>query len=137
MPQLPPQDPAKAIPRGTLLAIGITYVTYMVYPFIIAATCVRGATGVYAVVTYMPVFFRYVHWCVFFLCVHVIRYVCIVFLRNMPLVFFPCVHAIRYFLTCVFFRCVHVIRYMCIILLCSVYFGDTTIRPRTNRPRKK
>uniref|UniRef100_A0A6A7FYV2 Na+/K+/2Cl-cotransporter protein n=1 Tax=Hirondellea gigas TaxID=1518452 RepID=A0A6A7FYV2_9CRUS len=39
------KNPGEAIPKGTLLAIAITLVTYIIYPFLIAATVVRDATG--------------------------------------------------------------------------------------------
>nr|AMO44056.1 Na+/K+/2Cl- cotransporter protein [Penaeus japonicus] len=39
------KDPGSAIPKGTLLAIGITFVTYIVYPFMLAGSVVRDASG--------------------------------------------------------------------------------------------
>jgi len=39
------KDPATAIPKGTLLAIFITFVSYMVYPFMMAGAVVRDASG--------------------------------------------------------------------------------------------
>lgn len=39
------QDPGSAIPKGTLLAIGITFVTYIVYPFMLAGSVIRDASG--------------------------------------------------------------------------------------------
>ncbi|XP_018008645.2 bumetanide-sensitive sodium-(potassium)-chloride cotransporter [Hyalella azteca] len=39
------KDPCGAIPKGTLLAIGITFLTYIGYPFLLAATVVRDASG--------------------------------------------------------------------------------------------
>ncbi|KAF2357911.1 SLC12A transporter C-terminal [Trinorchestia longiramus] len=39
------RDPGEAIPKGTLLAIGITFITYIIYPFMLAATVVRDASG--------------------------------------------------------------------------------------------
>lgn len=39
------QDPSSAIPRGTLIAIGITFVSYVMYPFLLSASVVRDASG--------------------------------------------------------------------------------------------
>lgn len=39
------KDPASAIPKGTLLAIFTTFLTYVVYPILIAAGAQRYATG--------------------------------------------------------------------------------------------
>nr|QGP72204.1 Na+/K+/2Cl- cotransporter [Penaeus monodon] len=39
------KDPGSAIPKGTLLAIGITFVTYIVYPFMLAGSVTRDASG--------------------------------------------------------------------------------------------
>ena len=39
------RDPAVAIPKGTLLAIGSTYVTYMIYGVMIGFTYLREASG--------------------------------------------------------------------------------------------
>lgn len=39
------QDPADAIPKGTLGAILTTFVTYMIYPVLIAASTMRDASG--------------------------------------------------------------------------------------------
>ncbi|ROT83242.1 Na+/K+/2Cl- cotransporter isoform 1 [Penaeus vannamei] len=39
------KDPGSAIPKGTLLAIGITFVTYIVYPFMLAGSVIRDASG--------------------------------------------------------------------------------------------
>ncbi|KAK7065462.1 hypothetical protein SK128_010049, partial [Halocaridina rubra] len=39
------KDPSVAIPRGTLAAILTTFITYMIYPIMIAAGTVRDATG--------------------------------------------------------------------------------------------
>ncbi|KAL7639363.1 UNVERIFIED_CONTAM: hypothetical protein RMT77_009864 [Armadillidium vulgare] len=39
------KDPATAIPKGTLLAIAVTFVTYIVYPIIVGAAVVRDALG--------------------------------------------------------------------------------------------
>jgi len=39
------KDPSKSIPKGTLLAIAITFVSYMVYPFLLAGSVVRDASG--------------------------------------------------------------------------------------------
>jgi len=39
------KDPASAIPKGTLLAIFTTFCTYIAYPFFLASTMVRHATG--------------------------------------------------------------------------------------------
>ena len=40
------KDPATAIPKGTLLAIGSTYVSYVVYAVILAGSSLRKASGV-------------------------------------------------------------------------------------------
>ena len=40
------KDPGMAIPKGTLAAIGTTYVTYIFYAVIVAATSLRDASGV-------------------------------------------------------------------------------------------
>ncbi|CAG7716943.1 unnamed protein product, partial [Allacma fusca] len=45
------KDPASAIPKGTLLAITITYVSYFIYVLTLGATVVREATGIYPNVT--------------------------------------------------------------------------------------
>ncbi|XP_047501721.1 bumetanide-sensitive sodium-(potassium)-chloride cotransporter-like [Penaeus chinensis] len=39
------KDPGSAIPKGTILAIGITFVTYIVYPFMLAGSVMRDASG--------------------------------------------------------------------------------------------
>jgi len=39
------KNPASAIPKGTLLAIFTTFITYMAYPFLLAGTMVRHANG--------------------------------------------------------------------------------------------
>jgi hypothetical protein len=40
------KDPATAIPKGTLLAIGLTYFTYIFYGIVVAFTYVPAASGV-------------------------------------------------------------------------------------------
>ena len=40
------KDPSAAIPKGTLLAIGFTYCTYILYGVIVAATSIRYASGI-------------------------------------------------------------------------------------------
>lgn len=42
-----PQDPADAIPKGTLLAICTTCVTYLIYPVFIGASVLRDASGTF------------------------------------------------------------------------------------------
>ncbi|KAF2355245.1 Amino acid permease/ SLC12A domain, partial [Trinorchestia longiramus] len=39
------KDPSSAIPKGTLLAIGITFCFYLLYPFLLSANVVRDASG--------------------------------------------------------------------------------------------
>lgn len=39
------QDPADAIPKGTLAAIATTFCTYIIYPIMIGAAVLRDATG--------------------------------------------------------------------------------------------
>ncbi|KAK3849934.1 hypothetical protein Pcinc_043333 [Petrolisthes cinctipes] len=39
------KDPAVAIPKGTLAAIGTTFITYMIYPVLIGAATMRDASG--------------------------------------------------------------------------------------------
>jgi len=39
------KNPAEAIPKGTLLAIGTTFITYIIYPIMIAAGAHRYASG--------------------------------------------------------------------------------------------
>ena len=39
------QNPGEAIPKGTLLAIAVTFVTYIIYPFMLAGSVVRDASG--------------------------------------------------------------------------------------------
>ena len=40
------KDPGKAIPKGTLLAIFSTYISYVIYTFVVAATSLREASGI-------------------------------------------------------------------------------------------
>ena len=40
------KDPAVAIPKGTLLAIGTTYVTYIIYGVVTSFVLVTKASGV-------------------------------------------------------------------------------------------
>ena len=44
-PPIRRQDPADAIPKGTLLAILTTFCTYIIYPIMIAASSQRYASG--------------------------------------------------------------------------------------------
>ncbi|KAL7634915.1 UNVERIFIED_CONTAM: hypothetical protein RMT77_015296 [Armadillidium vulgare] len=39
------KDPSSAIPKGTILAIGITFLTYIIYPIFVGAGVARHATG--------------------------------------------------------------------------------------------
>ena len=43
---LPSQDPASAIPKGTLLAVLLSMVSYAVFVVIAGATAVRDASGI-------------------------------------------------------------------------------------------
>ena len=45
VPLFPLKDPGVAIPKGTLAAIGTTYVTYFGYCLIIAGCTLRKASG--------------------------------------------------------------------------------------------
>ncbi len=40
------KDPATAIPKGTLLAIGVTYFTYIFYGIVVAFNYVPVASGI-------------------------------------------------------------------------------------------
>lgn len=51
-PQIP-QDPATAIPKGTLLAILTTCITYIIYPIMIGASMLRDATGDLALLQFL------------------------------------------------------------------------------------